>query len=83
MLPSSLTVTLAITLLGLCTVAVFVWAWRHGQFDRINQQALIPLDDDDLSVARPWENAAQRAERVEAYGPPRASVTPGIWGGAA
>jgi nitrogen fixation-related uncharacterized protein len=83
MLPSSLTVTLAITLLGLCTVAVFVWAWRRGQFNNIKQQALIPLDDDDLNVARPWESASQRAERVEEFGPPRVSATPGVWGGAA
>ncbi len=82
MLPSSLTVTLAITILGLLTVAAFVWAWRKGQFDRISQQALLPLDDDDFNVARPWENAAQRAERVEDFGPPRPVVTPGIWGGA-
>lgn len=83
MLPSSLTVTLAITLLGLGTVAVFLWAWRRGQFDRINSQALIPLDDDDFNAVRPWETASQRAERVEEFGPPRASATPGIWGGAA
>lgn len=82
MLPSSLTVTLATTLLGLLTCAVFFLAWKRGQFDRINQQALLPLDDDDLSVARPWETAAQRAERVEEFGPPAQSATPGIWGGA-
>jgi len=82
MLPSSFTVTLAITLLGLLTTAVFVWAWRRGHFDRINQQALIPLDDDDFSAARPWETASQRAERVEDFGLPRKTVTPGIWGGA-
>lgn len=82
MLPSSLIVTLATTLLGLLTVAVFVVAWRKGHFDRIGQQALIPLDDDDFNVARPWENASQRAERVEEFGPPRAVRTPGIWGGA-
>jgi cbb3-type cytochrome oxidase subunit 3 len=82
MLPSSLTVTLAITILGLITAAVFVWAWRRGHFDRINQQALLPLDDDDFNTARPWETAAQRAERVENFGPPRPSVTPGLWGGA-
>lgn len=82
MLPSSLAVTLATTILGLLTVAVFVWAWRKGQFDRINQQALLPLDDDDFNVARPWETAAQRAERVEEFGPPQPVLTPGIWGGA-
>ncbi len=82
MLPSSLTVTLAITILGLITAAVFVWAWHRGHFDRINQQALLPLDDDDFNVARPWETASQRAERVENFGPPRPSATPGLWGGA-
>lgn len=82
MLPSSLTVTLAITILGLITAAVFVLAWRRGHFDRINQQALLPLDDDDFNIARPWETAAQRAERVENFGPPRTSATPGLWGGA-
>jgi hypothetical protein len=82
MLPSSLTVTLAITILGLLTAAVFVWAWRQGHFDRINQQALLPLDDDDFNASRPWETDAQRAERVAEYGPPRPSVTPGVWGGA-
>jgi cbb3-type cytochrome oxidase maturation protein len=82
MLPSSLTVTLAITILGLLTAAVFVWAWRKGQFDRINQQALLPLDDDDFNVARPWETAAQKSERQAEFGPPRPIVTPGIWGGA-
>ena len=81
MLPSSLTVTLAITILGLLTVAAFVWAWRKGHFDRIPQQALLPLDDDDLTVTRPWESAAQRAERVENFGPTHAAVTPGVWGG--
>jgi nitrogen fixation-related uncharacterized protein len=81
MLPSSLTVTLAITILGLLTVAAFVWAWRKGHFDRIPQQALLPLDDDDMNVTRPWESAAQRAERVEDFGPTHAAVTPGVWGG--
>lgn len=82
MLPSSLTVTLATTILGLLTVAVFVWAWRRGQFDRINQQALLPLDRDDFNVPRPWESASQRAERVEEFGPPGPVTSPGIWGGA-
>jgi len=82
MLPSSLTVTLATTLLGLLTVAVFFLAWKRGQFDRISQQALLPLDDDDVSVARPWETPSQRAERVEEFGPPAKGSTPGIWGGA-
>jgi len=82
MLPSSLIVTLAITILGLLTAAVFFWAWRRGHFDRINAQALLPLDDDDFNAVRPWETASQRAERVEDFGPPGAAVTPGIWGGA-
>jgi hypothetical protein len=82
MLPSSLTVTLAITILGLLTVAAFVWAWRRGEFDRIQQQALLPMDDDDFNVTRPWESPAQCAERVEEFGPTRASETPGVWGGA-
>lgn len=82
MLPSSLTVMLAITILGLLTVAAFVWAWQKGQFDRINQQALLPLDDDDLNVSRPWETAGQRAERVGEFGPLRTPHTPGVWGGA-
>ena len=82
MLPSSLVVTLAITLLGLLTVAVFVWAWRAGHFDRIDRQALLPMDDDDFNVTRPWETPAQRAARIEEFGPPRPAVTPGVWGGA-
>lgn len=82
MLPSSLTVMLAITILGLLTVAAFAWAWRKGHFDRINQQALLPMDDDDFDVARPWESPAQRAARVQEFGPPRTVVTPGVWGGA-
>jgi cbb3-type cytochrome oxidase maturation protein len=82
MLPSSLTVTLAITILGLVTVAAFVWAWRQGHFDRIDRQALLPLDDDDMNVARPWETASQRAERIEEFGPPRPASVPGVWGGA-
>lgn len=82
MLPSSLTVTLAITILGLLTVAVFLWAWRTGQFDRISDQALLPMDDDDFNVARPWETAAQRTERIMEHGPSRQPATPGIWGGA-
>jgi hypothetical protein len=81
MLPSSLTVTLAITILGLLTVAAFVWAWRHGEFDRIPQQALLPMDDDDFNVTRPWETPAQRAARVDDYGPTHVSETPGVWGG--
>lgn len=82
MLPSSLTVTLAITILGLLTVAVFLWAWRKGQFDRISDQALLPLDDDDFNVARPWETAAQHTQRIAEYGPSQPPATPGIWGGA-
>ncbi|HYW50304.1 MAG TPA: hypothetical protein VE861_06850 [Gemmatimonadaceae bacterium] len=82
MLPSSLTVTLAITILGLLTVAAFAWAWRLGHFDRIGPQALLPMDDDDFSAARPWETPAQTAERVADFGPPRSAPTPGVWGGA-
>ncbi len=81
MLPSSLTVTLAITILGLLTVAAFVWAWLRGHFDSIPRQALIPLDGDDMRTSRPWETASQRAERVEEFGPPVPAETPGIWGG--
>ena len=81
MLPSSLTVTLAITILGLLTVATFLWAWRRGHFDRIKTQALLAMDDDDFNVTRPWETPAQRAERVEEFGPTHAPVTPGVWGG--
>ena len=81
MLPSSLIVTLAITILGLLTVAAFVWAWRLGHFDRINSQALLPMDDDDFTVTRPWETAAQRAQRVEEFGPTHTAAAPGVWGG--
>ncbi|MCU0626831.1 MAG: cbb3-type cytochrome oxidase assembly protein CcoS [Gemmatimonadaceae bacterium] len=35
MLPSSATVSLSITILGLLSLAAFVWAWRSGQFDDI------------------------------------------------
>ncbi len=83
MLPSSLAVVIAITLLGLLTVAVFMAAWRRGHFDRINAQSLIPLDDDDFSVARPWETESQRDARAAEHGPLQPAVTPGIWGGAA
>lgn len=82
MLPSSLTVTLAITILGLLTVAAFLWAWRKGQFNRISDQALLAMDDDDFNVARPWETFAQRTERVRAHGPSQPPAVPGIWGGA-
>lgn len=82
MLPSSLTVTLAITILGLLTVAAFLWAWRKGQFNRISDQALLAMDDDDFNVARPWETFAQRSERVQAHGPSQPPAVPGIWGGA-
>jgi cbb3-type cytochrome oxidase maturation protein len=82
MLPSSLTVMLAITLLGLVTACVFFWAWRAGQFDHIHAQSLLPMDDDDFNVDRPWETDAQRAERIAAFGPPAATQTPGVWGGA-
>jgi hypothetical protein len=81
MLPSSLTVTLAITILGLLTVAVFIWAWHRGHFNSIPRQALIPLDGDDMRTSRPWETPSQRAERVEEFGPPAPAVTPGVWGG--
>jgi hypothetical protein len=82
MLPSSLTVTIAITILGLLTAAVFFIAWRAGHFNSINRQALLPMDDDDFTVTRPWETPAQRAERVEEFGPPNSAVVPGVWGGA-
>jgi nitrogen fixation-related uncharacterized protein len=81
MLPSSLTVTLAITCLGLLSVAAFVWAWRAGQFAKIPRQALLPLDDTENAVARPWETASQRAARIEEFGPPT-DPAPGMWGGA-
>jgi len=83
MLPSSLAVTVAITLLGLLTVALFLAAYRRGHFDRIDAQSLIPLDDDDFNVTRPWESEAQREARMAEHGPLRPAVTPGIWGGAA
>lgn len=82
MLPSSLTVSLSISLLGLLTVAVFLWAWFSRQFDDIDGQAMLPLDEDDMSVQRPWETASQRAARVERWGPPTAPL-PGAWGGRA
>ena len=37
MLPSSLTVSLSITVLGLLSVAAFLWAWFSGQFDDIER----------------------------------------------
>ena len=83
MLPSSLAVTIAITLLGLITVAIFLASWRRGHFDRIEAQSMIPLDDDDFAVARPWETETQRQARVAEFGPLRPAVTPGVWGGAA
>ena len=39
------------------------------------------MDDDDFNVTRPWETPAQRAERIENYGPTHVAVTPGVWGG--
>ena len=62
-------------------VSPSVWAWRAGHFDRISSQALLPMDDDDFNVTRPWETAAQRAERVKEFGPTHAAATPGVWGG--
>ena len=82
MLPSSLTVTLSITVLGLLSLAAFVWAFVTGQFDDIERQGMLPLDDDDMRVLRPWESASQKAARVERWGPP-APGAPGAWGGGA
>jgi cbb3-type cytochrome oxidase maturation protein len=80
MLPSSLTVSLSITVLGLLSVVAFLWAWFSGQFDDIERQGMIPLDDDDMNVLRPWETAAQRAAREARFGPSR-PAGPGAWGG--
>jgi cbb3-type cytochrome oxidase maturation protein len=82
MLPSSAAVSLSITILGLLSLAAFVWAWRSGQFDDIERQGMIPLDDGDLATFRPWETPSQRAHRVEEFGPPRPAA-PGAWGGTA
>ncbi len=80
MLPSSLTVTLSIAVLGLLSAGAFFWAWRTGQFDDIERQGMIPLDDDDMNVLRPWETAAQRTAREARYGPSR-PADPSAWGG--
>lgn len=82
MFPSSLAVIL--TGLGLALIALggFVWGWLAGGFGHLDAQARIILDERDLRLARPWETARQRSERVAKYGP-EYPPEPGEWGNGA
>lgn len=76
---ASLTVILLVLGLGLLGFALLAWAFKAGQFDEMDAQAMLPFDNADLRYERPWENPAQRAERAAAYGeliPPKK----GEWG---
>ena len=81
MLPSSLAVIVAGLVLGMLALVAFAWAWRRGQFARLDAQALVIFDQRDLRLERPWERPDQRAERRELYGPPLPPAK-GEWGSA-
>jgi cbb3-type cytochrome oxidase maturation protein len=81
MFPSSLAVIAAGLLLAALALAAFVWAWRVGAFTRLDEQAAVVLDDQDLRLARPWETPEQQDARARAYGSPVAA-RPSEWGGA-
>ncbi|HEX6939293.1 MAG TPA: cbb3-type cytochrome oxidase assembly protein CcoS [Longimicrobiales bacterium] len=80
MLPTSPVVLLTGVALGVIALLCFVWAWRRGQFDDLEAQAHLVFEPRDLRLARPWETAAQRADRLR-FGEPL-EPEPGEWGGA-
>lgn len=82
MIPSSVAVVAMVLLLGASALALFVWAWRRGQFDHLDEQSRAVFDARDPRIERPWESEAQRRERERAHGPPL-PAQPGEWGGAA
>ena len=80
MFGASLSVVLMFVGLGAVSFLAFAWAVWHGQFDDLDEHALVIFDEDDFRVAREWETAAQRQEREQRYGPP-IDPSPGEWGG--
>lgn len=80
MLSGSLVVVVGTVALVAMALVGFALAWRAGGFRDIDAQARVILDPRDLRVERPWESAAQRAERRAAHGEPM-PPEPGEWGG--
>lgn len=81
MIPYSVVVALTGLILGLMAIGAFVWAWRRGAFDNIDEQARVILEPRDYRLLRPWETPAQQAERRQQYGE-LVEPAPGEWGGA-
>jgi cbb3-type cytochrome oxidase maturation protein len=81
MFPSSLAVVITGLVLGGISLAAFGWAYFRGQFDNLDAQSRVILDERDYQLERPWETMLQRAEREAAHGALR-EPTPGEWGGA-
>ncbi len=81
MVALSLTGLLAGLALGLLALAGFAWAWRRGQFDRLDEQAHLVFEARDYGLDRPWESPAQQAQRRRERGGLEAPC-PGEWGGA-
>ena len=80
MIPTSLAVLVMVLPLGALAFGAFVWAWRRGAFHDLDKQARVIFEPRDLRLERPWESAAQRAQRIEAFGPPETAER-GEWGG--
>lgn len=80
MIPYSVVVALTGLLLGLLAIGAFIWAWRRGAFDDIDEQAHVILEPRDYRLARPWETPAQQAARRLLYGE-LIEPEPGEWGG--
>jgi cbb3-type cytochrome oxidase maturation protein len=81
MFPSSLAVVITGLVLGGISLAAFGWAWLRGQFNHLDVQSRVILEQRDYQLERPWETPLQRAERSAGHGP-LLEPTAGEWGGA-
>lgn len=68
--------------MGGFALAAFAWAFRRGQFDHLDYQANVILDEQDLRMERPWESEHQKLERRLQHGSPL-EPSAGEWGGSA
>jgi cbb3-type cytochrome oxidase maturation protein len=68
MLAASGVLILLSILVGIVGFGFLVWGLLNGQFDELEAQAMVPLDEEDLRLLRPWETPSQCEQRVRDHG---------------
>lgn len=76
MFANSISVILLGIVISVPALLLLIWAFKHRQFDDLNESSMVIFDEEELRYTRPWEKPEQVQERLAHYGSPLPNALP-------